>query len=63
MNEILLDSFFRRLTEKEEIEFRQWVHDNYQTLKRAELGLYHPIVRDEIAKLDREIFDRAMEGD
>lgn len=44
------DSFFRTLTPAEEEEFRQWARDNWKPGDEVN-GLWHPVVRDEIAHL------------
>jgi hypothetical protein len=51
---ILPDSFFKHLSSEEEKEFRQWTRENYDSYDREEFELFHPVVRDEIAKIDRE---------
>ena len=41
---------FRTLSPEEEEEFRQWARDNFDSGKEAN-PLWHPVVRDEWAKL------------
>lgn len=48
------DSFFRKLNPEEEVEFRMWARTNYKTLDRTKVGMYHPVVRDEIKRLDKQ---------
>tara|TARA_R100001594_G_scaffold30302_2_gene56729 strand:- start:359 stop:529 length:171 start_codon:yes stop_codon:yes gene_type:complete len=44
-------SLFRELTEQEEKEFRQYAHDMY-TPGDPVSEVWHPILRDEIAKIN-----------
>jgi hypothetical protein len=52
------DSFFRKLSPKEEKTFRDWVHNNIEEMKKHEasgnLQNLHPCVRDEWGKMRRE---------
>ncbi len=54
------DSFFRTLDPDEAASFRIWARENY---KRSE-GInpcWHPVVREECARMDREI-DTAVDN-
>lgn len=44
------DDFFRTLDADEEETFRQWARDNWKRGDEVN-PLWHPVVRDEIAKL------------
>lgn len=48
------DAFFRKLSPKEEVAFRQWARDNFDPDKEPE-EVWHPVVRDEWTKLMREV--------
>lgn len=50
MRDAMPDSFFRPLTPEEEADFRQWARDNWKPGDEIN-GLWHPVVRDEIAHL------------
>ena len=45
---------FKILTEKEETEYRQWAHENYQPLTPIN-GVRHPIVQAECVRINGEI--------
>lgn len=45
--------FFRKLDAAEEESFRQWARDNWAPGKDCS-PVYHPVVREEWAKLDNE---------
>ena len=44
---------FRKLSKREEAEFRQWARDNYMPDKETN-SLWHPVVRDEWKKMDKQ---------
>ena len=44
---------FRELTVSEACEFRSWARDNYK-LGSPISGIWHPIVQDECARMNRE---------
>lgn len=44
---------FRQLTDEEELTFRLWARDNWQHGMNVS-ELWHPIVRDEIDKMEAE---------
>lgn len=44
---------FRELSPQEEVEFRQWARKNY-TPNRGPSMLWHPVIRDEWAKIEQE---------
>lgn len=56
----LPDSAFRTLTPQEEAEFRQQARDEYppSAEQRRKSGLFHPVIRDEWDRLDREAITR-----
>jgi len=47
------DSCFRKLGPTEEKEFRQWAHENFKPNTEPK-GIWHPVVRDEWAKLQKK---------
>lgn len=51
-DEPLPDSFFRTLESDEESLFRQWARDNHKRGDEVSES-WHPIVRDECAKIDQ----------
>ena len=51
--EMITDSCFEVLSDKEERRFRQWARDNYKLGVPAE-PVWHPVVRDEWSKLEAE---------
>jgi len=52
MNE-LPDSFFKKLSPKQEREFRQWARENYNHGETIPC-IWHPVVRDECEKINKE---------
>ena len=52
------DNWFRELTPDEEEQFRQWARENFDPGTPAS-PLWHPVVRDEWAKLANEPTDSA----
>lgn len=48
-----MSGFFRDLSAQEETEFRQWARDNYTPGAQVN-NLWHPVVRDECAKINQE---------
>jgi len=44
---------FRELSPKEEGEFRHWARSHWQEGEEV-LGIWHPVVRDEITKMQAE---------
>lgn len=44
---------WRKLTDKEKVAYRKWARDNYKPLSLID-GLWHPIVQEECAKINRE---------
>lgn len=50
----LLSDLFRRLDSKEEREFRQWARENWKPGMEIS-SLWHPVVRDEIRKMQEEL--------
>jgi len=44
---------FRELSQQEEQEFRWWARDNYEPHSEID-GLWHPVVRDECEKMNKE---------
>jgi hypothetical protein len=51
----LSDSFFRKLREKEEKEFRKWAHQHPKDTCTINPELIHPVVRDEWEKIKNEV--------
>lgn len=49
-------NIFRDLNEEEEVEFRQWARDNYEPFSEVST-IWHPVVRDECIKINKEISD------
>lgn len=47
---------FRKLSEEEEKDFRQWARDNYKPLTKIE-GIWHTVVQDECVKINKEFSD------
>lgn len=47
------DSLFRSLTPEEEQQFRSWARDNWKPGDPV-LQIWHPVVRDEIEKIQAE---------
>ena len=47
---------FRKLSEAEEIEFRQWAKDNYKPLDEIK-GFWHPIVQDECKRMNAKLIE------
>ncbi len=47
---------FRKLSGKEEQEYRQWVKDNWNG--GPALDIFHPVIKDEINKQRQEIKER-----
>ena len=45
---------FKSLTKKEVEEFRVWAQDNYDTEPRKDNPCYHPVIREEFAKIAAE---------
>lgn len=45
--------FFRKLNAKDEATFRQWAKDNWAPGKECS-SVYHPVVREEWARLDQQ---------
>lgn len=45
---------FRELNNEEEIEFREWAREYYCPLEERSV-LWHPVVRDEMRKIDEEV--------
>lgn len=52
---------FRVLNADEEKEFRQWARENYCPLDPI-LEVWHPVVRDECAKINSERIEKAPYG-
>jgi len=50
-------NIFRDLNEEEEVEFRQWARDNYEPFSEVST-IWHPVVRDECIKINKEISDK-----
>lgn len=48
-----MDWMFRTLDPQEEATFRKWARDNHQPGDEID-SLWHPVVRDECAKIDAE---------
>lgn len=48
-----MDWMFRTLDPQEEVTFRKWARDNHQPGDEID-SLWHPVVRDECAKIDAE---------
>lgn len=44
---------FRTLSEKEELEFRQWARANYKVRNNIP-GIWPPVIQDECVKMNRE---------
>ena len=55
------DSFFRQLTLEEEKPFRQWARDNWKFGDKVQ-EVWHPVVRDEIAKMQRPKLEELLVG-
>ena len=47
------DSFFRKLTDEEEREFRTWARNNHKAGGEVD-PCWHPVVRNECYLIDRE---------
>lgn len=45
---------FKKLTAKEELKYRKWARDHHAPTRPMAFELYHPVVRDEWAKIDEE---------
>lgn len=43
---------FRTLDASEQADFRKWAHDNYAPGMKIETGLWHPVILEELAKLE-----------
>jgi hypothetical protein len=57
------DSMFRKLTSKEEKEFKQWARDNWSVDQKVN-PVWHPVVIDECASmLDDHIRDHTQKYD
>jgi hypothetical protein len=55
---------YRDLTDKEEIEFRQWARENFCPTTEPISPVWHPIVRDECRKIVEEMeLKRISESD
>ncbi len=52
---------FRQLTEEEEAGFRQWARDNWHHGMNVS-EYWHPIVRDEIDRMEAELMIPVLEG-
>lgn len=48
-------SFFRKLNEKEEKEFRKWAHQHPKATCTINPELIHPVIRDEWEKMKNEV--------
>ncbi len=46
-------NLFRKLSQEEEIEFRQWARTNYVSLGPIK-GIWHPVIRDECVIINKE---------
>lgn len=44
---------FRKLSPKEEQEFRTWARENYNVYEPIK-GIWHPVVQDECVKMNAE---------
>lgn len=45
---------FKKLSETEKQEFRQWARDNYKTFDAIKYDLWHPVVVQECIKICQE---------
>ena len=54
---------FKKLTETEEKEFRQWARDNLENLAifESKTGVWHPVVIDEYEKMKKELNNKIEE--
>jgi len=54
---------FKKLTDKEEKEHREWARENYKQTEPIN-GIWHPIVQHECAKMNNELVkDLSFLGD
>jgi hypothetical protein len=51
------DSWFRSLSPREEAKFRKWARDNWSAALPGNFAAFHPVVRDEWRKIDKEQTD------
>jgi hypothetical protein len=46
-------NLFRKLSEQEQKEFRQWARDNYKPYDPIN-GVWHPVIQEECTEINRQ---------